>query len=138
MSTLIEKINQDFMDAYKAKDMDRKNFLGVVKGEVTKDSKEPSDKEVIKALKKFEKSLLSVIESNSKKDVQPGWNENDELNIIQSYLPEQMSESEIDAKLKEIVDGGANHIGQIMGAFKGMEVDMKMVKEKTDKILNSK
>jgi len=136
MSTLIEKINKDFMDAYKAKDMDRKNFLGLVKGEVTKDSKEPSDKEVTKALKKFEKSLQSAIEANSTRDVQPGWNETNELNIIQSYLPKQMSEEEIDAKLKEVVDGGASHIGQIMGAFKGLEVDMKLVKEKADTLLN--
>jgi uncharacterized protein YqeY len=31
---LTERINADFMEAFKAKDMNKKNFLGVVKGEI--------------------------------------------------------------------------------------------------------
>ena len=34
--SLIERISKDFMSAYKAKDMEKKNFLGVIKTEVTK------------------------------------------------------------------------------------------------------
>ena len=136
MSTLIEKINKDFIDAFKAKKMEKKNFLGLVKGDATKDSKEPSDEEVIKVLKKFEKSLMSVIDANASKDFPPqDWNEEMELEVVQSYLPKQMTEQEIDAKLQELVDGGANHIGKIMGGFKGLEVDMKVVKEKADELL---
>ena len=32
--TLKEKINADFMSAFKNKETDKKNFLGVVKGEI--------------------------------------------------------------------------------------------------------
>jgi uncharacterized protein YqeY len=59
-----------------------------------------------------------------------------EIAFIDSVLPSQMSEDEIDAKLKELVDGGANHIARIMGGFKGLNVDMAVVKEKVDAILS--
>jgi len=136
--TLIEKLDSDFKEAYKSKQFERKDFLGLVRGEATKQSKTPSDAEVVKTLKAFEKSLLSVIEANSAKDVQPqDWNEKDELSIVQSYLPKQMSESEIDAKVNEAVAGGASNIGQIMGAFKGLDADMRLVKEKADAALKN-
>lgn len=135
--TLIEKINTDFMEAFKAKNMDKKTFLGLVKTEATKDSKEPSDADVVKVLKKFEKSLLSIIEGNQTKDFPPqDWTTQDELYIVQSYLPKQMSEEEIDAKIKEVVEGGADNIGAIMGAFQGLEVDRKIVSQKAKQILN--
>lgn len=135
--TLIEKLDSDFKEAYKSKQLERKDFLGLVRGEATKQSKTPSDAEVAKTLKAFEKSLLSVIEANSTKDVQPGWNEKDELSIVQSYLPKQMSDSEIQSKVDEAVAGGASNIGQIMGAFKGLDADMKLVKEKADAALKA-
>lgn len=135
--TLIEKINTDFMEAFKAKNMDKKTFLGLVKTEATKDSKEPSDADVVKVLKKFEKSLLSIIEGNQTKDFPPqDWTTQDELYIVQSYLPKQMSEEEIDAKIKEVVECGADNIGAIMGAFQGLEVDRKIVSQKAKQILN--
>ena len=137
-STLIDKIESDFKNAYKNKDFDRKNFLGLVKGEATKESKNPSDSQVLKTLKSFEKSLLSVIDANSTLDVQPGWGPKDELDLIQSYLPKQMSESEIETKLEEVISSGASNIGQIMSSFRGLEVDMKLVKKKADEILKLK
>jgi uncharacterized protein YqeY len=136
--TLIEKLDNDFKEAYKNKQFSKKDFLGLVRGEATKQSKTPSDAEVIKTLKAFEKSLLSVLEANSTKDVQPeDWNEKDELSIVQSYLPKQMTEAEIESKVNELVSGGASNIGQIMGAFKGLEADMRVVKEKADAALKS-
>ena len=59
-----------------------------------------------------------------------------EITFIDSILPQQMTEEEIDEKLKELVDGGANHIGKVMGGFKGLNADMKIVKEKADAILS--
>lgn len=42
--TLIEKINEDFVSAFKAREIDEKNFLGVLKTEITKESKIPEDR----------------------------------------------------------------------------------------------
>ena len=136
--TLIEKLDSDFKEAYKSKQFEKKDFLGLVRGESTKQSKTPSDAEVVKTLKAFEKSLLSIIEANSIIDVQSEvWNEKDELSIVQSYLPKQMTEAEIESKVNELVSGGASNIGQIMGVFKGLEADMRVVKEKADAALKA-
>ena len=126
--TLIEKIKTAFMDAYKAKNLDLKNAIGTIKGEIERESKDPkniSDDEVSKELKKM---LKKHAENPSLTEM--------EITFIESILPKQMTEEEIDAKLRELVDGGANHIGKIMGGFKGLNADMKVVKEKADSILS--
>jgi len=128
MSILIEKIKTAFTTAYKAKDLELKNVIGTIKGEIERESKDPkniSDDEVSKELKKM-----------LKKHKEHSSLTNMELDFIESILPNQMTEEEIDAKLKELVDAGANHIGRIMGGFKGLNADMKVVKEKADAILN--
>ena len=58
--SLKERINADFMAAFKAKEMDKKNFLGVVKGEIQNEvgrSGKDDDETVMGILKKIEKSL---------------------------------------------------------------------------------
>jgi uncharacterized protein YqeY len=54
--SLIEKINKDFMLAYKAKEMEKKDFLGVLKTEVTKESKTPEDEYVVAKIKSMIKN----------------------------------------------------------------------------------
>jgi len=82
--SLIEKISKDFMSAYKAKDMEKKNFLGVIKTEVTKETKTPEDSYVVGKLKSMIKNAEAT---NSLDDY--------ELNIINDYLPTQMTEEVI-------------------------------------------
>ena len=58
--TLKEKINADFMSAFKNKETDKKNFLGVVKGEIQNEegrSGEMTDEGVMNIHRKMEKSL---------------------------------------------------------------------------------
>lgn len=132
MSTLLEKINNDFVTAFKARDMEKKNFLGVLKGEVTRDNKEPNDSEVISKIE-------SMLKNNNKSMEKSGISSLSDMELLtlESYLPKQMTEAEIDSKLKEVVNGGANNIGAIMAAFKGLPVDMKLVSEKAKQTLNS-
>lgn len=127
--SLIGKIKTAFADAYKAKDMELKNVIGTIKGEIERSSKDPkniSDDEVTKSLKSM---LKKHAENPSLTEV--------EVEFIESILPKQMSEADVDARLKELIDGGASHIGQIMGGFKGLNADMRMVKEKADAALSA-
>jgi uncharacterized protein YqeY len=58
--TLKERIHTDFMEAFKAKDMVRKNFLGILKGEIQNEEGRgtvATDAVVMSILKKMEKSL---------------------------------------------------------------------------------
>lgn len=127
MSKLIDKIKTAFADAYKAKDIELKNVIGTIKGEIEREVKDPkniSDEEVSKELKKM---LKKHDEYPSLSDV--------EIEFISSILPSQMTEDDIDARVKELADGGADHISKFMIGFKGLNADMKIVKQKVDELL---
>jgi uncharacterized protein YqeY len=88
--TLIEKISADFMAAYKAKEMEKKDFLGVLKTEVTKESKTPEDSFVVSKIKTMIKNAAAT-DSLSES----------ELAILEVYLPKQLSEEELTLLLNE-------------------------------------
>ena len=132
---LKEKINSDFVSAYKLKDMDKKNFLGVLKGAIqTQEGKmiESTDENVLKVVKSFEKSIketkdakIKLGESTEQQDM--------ELSYIESYLPKLMSENEVETILVEMMsrDGVNKNVGFLMGLFNkenaGKAFDNKMV-----------
>lgn len=110
---LIEKIGADFMTAFKAREMEKKNFLGLVKSTLTEKTKEPSDDEVIALLK-------SMIKKHDKSlnEYGQGTLSDDEVKIIEGYLPEQYSEETITDIVKEIVENASKKdVGFIMGMF---------------------
>jgi uncharacterized protein YqeY len=108
--TLKEKINADFMDAFKSKEMDRKNFLGVVKGEIQNEegrSGNVNDEVVLGILRKMEKSLKQTNTEESLK----------ELEYIKPYLPQLMSRDEIVSVIKEMSQNGHDNVSKIMRQF---------------------
>lgn len=125
--SLKEKISKDFVKAFKEKDVLRKSLLSTVKGEIQTIEKNQgvetlSDEEVLKILNKFAKSLkenVSLGDENSEK----------ELSAIQEYLPKEMSQSEIESKVSEIIGNGASNIGQIMKEFANLQADKKVVSQ---------
>jgi len=121
---LKEQINTDFMIAFKAKDMDKKNFLGVVKGEIQNEESrnEVTDESVMNILKKMEKSLKQTNTVESLK----------ELEYIKPYLPTLMDETLIRSIIESYKNTGVNNVGQMMGSFN------KEYKGKADNALVSK
>jgi len=129
---LHEQINQDFMTAFKAKDMNKKNFLGVIKGEIQNAELRgisPTDENVTAILKKMEKSLLQTNTADALK----------ELEYIAPYLPVMMSESLCREKVAMMIGSGVTTMSQIMAEFnkhyKGL-VDNKMLSEVVKAALN--
>ena len=131
---LKEKINTDFMIAFKSKNMISKNILSVVKGEIQTIEKNIgsdnlSDDEVTKILTKTVKSLKETITlGNDEKSKL-------ELAIIETYLPKQMSKEEVTAKVTELVNSGITQIGAIMKEFATLPVDKKMVSESIKEVI---
>jgi len=124
--TLKERINADYMTAFKTKNAVAKNLLSVIKGEIQTIEKNAgteslSDSEVTKILAKTKKSLE---ETRSKF---PSDQTSEEIAIVEAYLPAEMSEIEISAKVQELIEGGAASIGDIMKAFAGLQADKKKV-----------
>lgn len=126
--TLKEKINADFMTAFKSKNMVAKSILSVVKGEIQTVEKNTgsdnlSDAEVTKILTKTVKSLKETIAlANDEKSKL-------ELAVIEVYLPKQMSKEEVTSKVTELVNSGITQIGAIMKEFASLPADKKMVSE---------
>ena len=108
--SLKDKINADFMEAFKAKDMNKKNFLGVVKGEIQNEigrSGKDDDETVMGILKKMEKSLKQTNTAESLA----------ELEYIKPYLPQLMGEDRIREIILGLKTDGVSDMGKMMGAF---------------------
>jgi uncharacterized protein YqeY len=108
--SLKEQINADFMAAFKAKEMEKKNFLGVVKGEIQNEagrSGKEDDETVMGILKKIEKSLKQTNTAESLV----------ELEYIKPYLPTLMDEVLIRSILESYKNTGIEDMGKMMGAF---------------------
>ena len=128
-----EQINKDYMTAFKSKNVVAKNLLSVVKGEIQTIEKNTgvenmSDEDVLKILTKTSKSLKEMVASGNEQA-------KEELDIIESYLPKQMSKDEVIAKVTELVNSGVTQIGAIMKEFASLPVDKKMVSETIKEIV---
>jgi uncharacterized protein YqeY len=125
--SLKEKISADYMTAFKSKNVVAKNLLSVIKGEIQTQEKNTgvvtlSDEEVTKILNKTVKSLKETIEKG-------GETSKVELEIIEGYLPKQLSREDIVTKVTELKVAGITNIGQIMKEFASLPVDRKIVSE---------
>ena len=108
--SLREQINVEFMTAFKNKEMEKKNFLGVLKGEIQNEEGRGvnvTDEVVISILKKMEKSLTQTNTDESLK----------ELEYIKPYLPTLMDETLIRSIINSYKNTGIDNMGKMMGAF---------------------
>ena len=129
---LIEQISKDFMAAYKAKEMEKKDFLGVLKTEVTRESKTPDDTYVVSKIKSMIKNAAAT---NSLSE--------DELSILNQYLPVQMSESDLRTEIEVIIKMNSydsmKDMGKVMGDLKSNhdgQYDGGLASKITKEILN--
>ncbi len=108
--SLKDKIYEDFLAAFKARETDKKNFLSVIKGEIMNDigrGKDPNDENVMKILKSIEKGLKEMGTDQAKK----------ELEYMAPYMPELMSEGEVTKIVEGLIADGKSDIGAIMKEF---------------------
>lgn len=125
---LKEEINKDYIVALKAKDTFTKNILSVIKGEIQNIEKNLgetnlSDSGVIKLLYKVQKSLketLSKIDDEESKF---------QLEIVEKYLPKQLSDEDILEHIEKLMKDGVTDIGGIMRGFSNINADKKKVSE---------
>jgi len=113
--TTKERVNADFMAAFKARDLEKKTFFGLLKGEIQLESSketykgEDTDKAIITTMVK---SLKTVGDADSLR----------ELSYIEDYLPKQMSEEDLRSEIQIIIDTkgltSPREMGQVMGDLK--------------------
>lgn len=134
---LKDKIAADFLVAYKAKDMIKKNFLGTLKGaietETGKISGDITEEAVLAIIKKFDKNVKENIAMRKQSGL-PTDEQELELSFLAPYLPQMMSLEQITEKVKVIImTGDAKNVGQVIGQFnkenKGIAFDNNEVKQ---------
>ena len=124
--TLKEQLMADFKEAMKAKDDVRKNTISFARAAVKQyevDNREELDDEgIIKILAKqvkMRKDALTDFEKAGRTDLADGYKA--EIEILEKYLPEQMSKEEIlaivQATKEELgLEGTKKEMGKFMGA----------------------
>lgn len=114
---LTTTINTDFVTAYKAGDIVKKNCLGSIKTRITEwgtskqnAGKTITDGDVIGILtseaKKRKDAIALYEQDGSVKGLTKANHESQELAIIQSYLPKQLTEEELKAKVTTFISRG--------------------------------
>ena len=132
---LQQNIEDDFKQAMKSKDSVRMDVLRMIKTEIKNkeiEKREPvTDEDIIAILSRLQKQHLesiSLYEKGNRKDLMD--KEKQELEIIQSYLPKQLSKEEllklIDTVIQEVGATTIKDMGKVMGAI------MPRVKGKAD------
>ena len=128
MSQLKKRITDDMKLAMKAKDKQAlkavRMILGAIKQKEVDDRIELDDAQVMAVIQKMvkqRKDSISQFSDAGRTDLVEV--EEDELVIINSYMPEQLTDEEVSAAVdKSIADSGADSmkdIGKLMGMLKG-------------------
>lgn len=123
--TLEERIKPDLIAAMKAKDQASLRGIRAIKAALQLAKTDGSGKEItpekeiqlLQKLIKQRQDSLSIYEQQNREDL--ATTEREEIEVIQRYLPEQISEEELDAVIQSIIDRtGATSMkdmGKVMG-----------------------
>lgn len=124
--TLEDKIAQDLKEAMRNKDDAAKRSIRAIKSAILLFKTDGSGKELdadaeIKLLQKLVKQRrdsLEVYEKQGREDLASV--EREEIAVIETYLPEQLDEAELESRLSAIIDklgaSGMQDMGKVMGA----------------------
>lgn len=149
---LKEKIQEEFILAFKAKDDIKKSALSILKAKITEEEKRNkntplNDEQVLKVIISAAKQRRQSIEEFEKAGrLDLSEKERGELKILEDYLPAQMTEVEIESSLLEILKGisekenSSKRKGLAMGFFNKKypgRADSKIVSFVLDKILTN-
>ncbi len=122
--TLQERLTEDFKAAMKAHDEVKKNTLSFARAAIKQvevdTRKEVEDADVLEILKKqvkMRKDALADFEKAGRTDLLDSYKA--EIEILEAYLPEQMSEEQIRKLVTETaaevgVEGGKQNMGKLM------------------------
>lgn len=145
---LKEKLLEDLKESMKEKNIIRKNVVQMVRAailQVEKDKQiEVTDEQIVEIIAKEAKKRKDSIPDYEKSGRQDLLDQiNQEIAILEEYLPEQLSAEEVEAKVKEIItEIGASSMkdmGMVMKKAKeklGASADGKTINEAAKKLLS--
>ena len=143
---LKEELLEDLKESMKEKNVTRKNVVQMVRAAILEKDKliQVDDDQILEIIAKEAKKRRDSIPDYEKSGRQDLLDQiNEEIVILEEYLPEQLSVEEVEEKVKEIVEEiGANSMkdmGRVMKAAKeklGTSADGKTINDIAKKILS--
>lgn len=147
--TLEQRINEDIKAAMLAREKEKLNALRAVKSAIllaktqkggSEDLNEEAEIKLLKQLVKQRQDSAEMYKAQNRDDLYQ--EEKSQLDVIQGYLPQMMSEEEVESTLKQIIAdngfAGMKDMGKVMGmatiTFAG-KADNKMVSEIVKRLL---
>ena len=127
--TLKERLMNDFKDAMKSKDEVKKNTINLARAaikQVEVDTRtELTDDEILSIIAKqvkMRRDALADFEKGGRTDLMDAYKT--EIEILEVYLPAQLSEEEIRKVVEEVaaqlgIEGGKQNMGKLMGPVMG-------------------
>jgi uncharacterized protein len=147
MGHLTEKIRADLTESMKARDAERTSTLRMLqaslKNEQISVGHELSDAEAMTVIRKAVKQRMDSIDQFTKANrMEMAAKEESEMKLLKTYLPQELSDSEIESDLREIITStGATSkkdLGKVMkeatARFKG-RADGKKIQEIVARLL---
>ncbi|MGM0607184.1 MAG: GatB/YqeY domain-containing protein [Candidatus Muiribacteriota bacterium] len=133
---MYKKIKKDILEARKSGDKIKTNLLNTLIGDAQKEAinsgnREPDDKIVNKLIKKYLKNTKETLGLKNKQGMDIS-QEKDEKEILESYLPKQLTEAELEKIVSELVDQLPEKNKKFMGQI------MKSLKQKYDGAFDGK
>ena len=136
---MVEQLEKDMIEAMKAKDMFRLTVIRMVKGALKQEQidhkKEINDElliDVVNKQIKMRKDSIAEFEKGNRQDLIEKTQA--EIDILLTYLPEQLSSEEVEKIINDIFDEvkpeGMKDMGKVMGLAQGKlkgKADMKEV-----------
>ena len=146
---LKEKLLEDLKNSMKERNVIRKNVVQMVRAailQIEKDKKiEVSDSQIVEIIAKEAKKRKDALEDYQKSGREDLIEQmNQEIKILNEYLPKQLTEEELTQKMQEIItELGATSIKDIGAVMKkaketiGAAANGKAINEVAKKILNN-
>lgn len=122
-------INQDLKTAMKAKDQVALRGIRAIKSAILlaktdgsgADLDETAEIKLLQKLVKQRRDSLEIYEKQNREDL--ATTEREEIEVIERYLPAQLSEDELREKIREIIEttgaSGMKDMGRVMGSATG-------------------
>ena len=109
---LYEQLKQDMLNARKQKESHKALWLSALIGELQRGGKDFADGQILGLIKK----QLETLKENLK--ASPGHAATQaEIDFLSGYLPQQMSEAEIETAVQAIINEGNNNMKLVMTAL---------------------
>lgn len=142
------RITNDMKDAMRNKETLRlstiRMLLAAVKQREIDDKTTLDDAAILKVINKMVKQRQDASEQFTKADRQElADKENEEIKILEDYLPEQLSDADVEAAIKKAIEetgaSSMKEMGKVMGILKPQlegRADMRAVSAKIKDLLN--